>query len=181
MKLLKAKRRNCEEQPGSERSGLQWPICLRKKNGSAAAAAPRQQPQGPDYRSSEKWIGCFCSSFLQLLTSLSSTHGDGDTFGPVEEEDVVGAGQSLQQDLLLRDGLGRVELHPDELPHVLVHQADAGAVDDVSDVGWNPVNTRVRCSVTAAGTGRGNKQPQTGDAGLQDQSGVRQEAAKHIM
>lgn len=102
--------------------------------------------------------------------------GQRAALGPVEEEDVVGAGQSLQQDLLLRDGLGRVELHPDELPHVLVHQADAGAVDDVSDVGRDPVNTHARGGVTAAATGRGNKQPQTGAARLQDQSGGRQEA-----
>lgn len=60
---------------------------------------------------------------------------------PVEEEDVVGAGQSLQQDLLLRNGVGRVKLHPDELPHVLVHQADPGAVNDVSDVGRDPSKT----------------------------------------
>lgn len=31
-----------------------------------------------------------------------------------------------------------MELHPDELPHVLVHQADAGAVDDIPDVGGDP-------------------------------------------
>lgn len=71
-------------------------------------------------------------------------------FVPVEEKDVVWAGQSLQQDLLLRDGVGRVELHPDELPHVLVHQADAGAVDDVSDVGRDPANAR-------RDSGRGNR------------------------
>lgn len=99
--------------------------------------------------------------------------------GPVEEEDVVGAGQSLQQDLLLRDGLGRVELHPDELPHVLVHQADARAVDDVSDVGRNPVNTRARFTVTAAATGRGNSPPQTGDAG--GAGSVRQQAVQRVM
>lgn len=61
---------------------------------------------------------------------------------PVEEEDVVRAGQSLQKDLLLRNGVGRVKLHPDELPHVLVHQTDSGAVNDVSDVGGNPATTQ---------------------------------------
>lgn len=61
---------------------------------------------------------------------------------PVEEEDVVRAGQSLQKDLLLRDGVGRVELHPDELPHVLVHQTDPGAVNDVPDIGRNPATSQ---------------------------------------
>lgn len=59
-------------------------------------------------------------------------------FAPVEQVDVVRAGERLQQHLLLGDGSRRVELHPDELPHVLVHQAHAGAVDDVADVGGNP-------------------------------------------
>lgn len=35
-----------------------------------------------------------------------------------------------------------MKLHPDELPHVLVHQTDPGAVNYVSDVGRNPAKTR---------------------------------------
>lgn len=86
---------------------------------------------------------------------------------PVEEEDVVGAGQSLQQDLLLRDGVGRVELHPDELPHVLVHQADAGAVHDVSDVGRDPADARLTFR------SRKSNPPRTDWTQLQDQSGIK--------
>lgn len=103
-----------------------------------AAAAPRQQLQAPDYKLLKNGFTVWL--LLQQIPDQPGQPMQG-AFGPVEQEDVVGAGQSLQQDLLLRDGLGRVELHPDELPHVLVHQADAGAVDNVSDVGRNPVNS----------------------------------------
>lgn len=130
----------------------------RKKNGSAAAA-PSQQLR-VQITTSEKWICSFPAAPDQPVRPRPGP------CGPVEEEDVVGAGQSLQQDLLLRDGLGRVELHPDELPHVLVHQADAVAVDDVSDVGRNPVNTGG--TVTAGD----QSQPPTGD-----QSGSKQSHA----
>lgn len=52
-----------------------------------------------------------------------------------------------------------MELHPDELPHVLVHQADAGAVDDVPDVGRNPAATAAAAAAAVKNSSRPSAPP----------------------